>query len=167
MQASISVQIGDGFHFKFENKDDTENAVKKKSPSQEKRDRERSRKHNDDKNEKIVDIKEEHVDAIDEIEVKLSSEKPPVESESEIDLCEKVFIIPKYKKEKKSEDIEKEIISKLVEKGVEIRRIFIERDGHPHFGKYNRSIVLIEPFDRKIIKTEDFKIENFWVLTDR
>ena len=79
-----------------------------------------------------------------------------------------MFIIPKYKKrEKLNMEIESEIKKKLEEKGIKVRKVFIERVGHPDFGEFSRSIVLIEGFDRKLIKSEDFGIDNCWVLTDR
>ena len=44
MKASISIQIGEGFHFKFENYEANEKNVKKKSPSREISVRERFKK---------------------------------------------------------------------------------------------------------------------------
>ena len=83
------------------------------------------------------------------------------------DICEKIFVIPKYDKDKSNAAIEKEIHEKFKEINIKVRKIFIQRDGHPLFGKYNRSITLIEPFAREIIKKHKFGIENCWVLMDR
>ena len=84
----------------------------------------------------------------DDIDSEIKVKTESIEENEEIDYCEKVFVIPKYKKDKRNIDIEREIDTKLGEKGIKIRRIFVERAGHPDFGEYNRSIVLIEAFDR-------------------
>ena len=183
LSAAISIEIGEGFIFNFDNKDSELNVkkLKKKSPSQEARSIQRSNnfkeKTNDLEN-KI--IKEETIDS----EIKVIKEETkgkskikiePTVQHDEIELrfedsCEKVFVIPKYKggyiKEKNNDAIEKEIEEKLQENGIKLRKIFIQRDGNPLSGEYNRSIVLIERIPRKLVKDGKFGIENCWVLTD-
>ena len=115
-------------------------------------------------------FKEESEESESKSEIK--SENKPLEQieEEELkfeDCCEKVFVIPIYKKEKSNDAIEREINDKLVNKGIKIRKIFIQRDGNPVHGQYNRSIILIERIPRKLVEDGNFGIENCWVLTDR
>ena len=183
--AAISIEIGEGFCFKFDNKaiDESFKKYKRKSPSQEARNIVRSRKFNE--NIKKVEKKDMEVQVPDLIKEEEESEtkegmesrdQPLNESENDElemkfeDYCEKVFVIPKYKggniKEKTNDAIEKEINYKLQDKGIKVRKIFLQRDGNPSYGEYNRSIVLIERFARKLVKDGNFGIENCWVLSD-
>ena len=191
MNATILIKIGDNFKFEFDNKENKMNdMMKKKSPSQEARDIERSKKYKENlaknKHEQIEKVKEEPKDERikeetedDKIKVETKDEKVKEETENEKQIdedeeieftlensCEKVFVIPKYDKEKNNNDIKHDINRKFEEMGITIRKIFIQREGHPELGKYNRSIVLTEQFLKKELKRKDFRIENCWVLMD-
>ena len=173
LKATISIQIGEGFTFKFDNSE-VEN-VKKKSPSQEKRDLKRT-----------INFKEKFLKAEDKREIK--EEKPQFrikeekidrqekeenpEKENKVnenifeseDMCEKVFVIPNYMKDNTNIGIENDVTAKLEAKGIKVRKVFVQRAGNPTRGEYFRSIVLIEPWGRKLIEEADFGIEKCWVL---
>ena len=72
------------------------------------------------------------------------------------DCCENVFVIPKYKNDKRNEAIEREINDKLQDKGIQVRKIFIERDVNQFHGQYNRSIFLVERIPRKLVEDGNF-----------
>ena len=174
LNATIVVEIGENFKFKFDNKEETLNGkqFKKKSPSKEARNIERCKKFKESlKDNKIIEaenvepvppLKEETIESDPQMKVKADEIELAFD-----DICEKIFVIPKYDKEKANAAIEHEINEKFKEIDIKVRKIFVQRDGHPIFGKYNRSIILIEPFAREIIKKHNFGIENCWVLMDR
>ena len=180
LSAAISIEIGEGFRFKFDNKDSEEilKKSKKKSPSQEARSIARSKKFKDniqkleekDANLQVPAFTEESEESGSKTKIK-SEDKPLEQSDEEElkfeDYCKKVFVIPMYKKEKITDAIERELNDKLVDKGIKIRKIFIERDGNRFHREYNRSIILIERIPRKYVEDGNFGIENFWVLMDR
>ena len=107
----------------------------------------------------------------EETEDEINPESDSFIKEEEIEItlensCGKVFVIPKYDREKSNEAIEKDIICNFENAGMKIRKIFVQREGHPLKGKYDRSIVLIEPFLKQKFWKEEMKIENCWVLIE-
>ena len=92
-----------------------------------------------------------------------------VDPTDEIDLefCEKIFVIPKKKIDNHNIGIEVDVTSKLKAKGVNVKRVRVERFGDPIRGEYARSEALIEPTQIRKIEQEDFEIKNCWVLPDK
>ena len=168
LNAIIKIEMGDNIKFEFNNKEDKVKTVqlKRKSPSQEARNNERSKKYKESliKNEAIEKVKEETED-----EIKPEGDNFIKEEEIEITIensCGKVFVIPKYDREKTNEAIEQDIICKFEKAGIIIRKIFVQREGHPLRGKYDRSIIMIEPLLKQKIWKEEIKIENCWILIE-
>jgi hypothetical protein len=69
-----------------------------------------------------------------------------------------------YKKEKSNDAIERELNDQLVNKGINIRKIFIQRDGNRFHGEFNRTINLIERIPRRLVEDGNFGIENCWAF---
>ena len=179
MKATISIKIGEEFTFMFEN-NEVENPrnVKKKSPSQEKRDIKRTLNFKEKfiKPEEKIEAKEEKTQfriKEEKIDTKAETEENP-DNENDIkveensfkyeEMCEKVFVIPNYMKDNTNKGIENDITAKLEAKGIKVRKVFVQRAGNPTRGEYYRSIVLIEPWEIKAIQDSEFGIEKCWVL---
>ena len=130
MNATIMVEIGDNFKFKFDNKEDNVNVkqFKKKSPSTEARNIERSKKFKESLKNKIdedenIKLETKEIDtklkvkAEETIETKESDTKMKVKAdEIELgfdDICEKIFVIPKYDKDKSNAAIKRKSMRSL------------------------------------------------------
>ena len=117
LNAIIKIEMGDNIKFEFNNKEDKVKTVqlKRKSPSQEARNNERSKKYKESliKNEETEDeIKPEGDNFIKEEEIEITIENS----------CGKVFVIPKYDREKSNEAIEQDIICNFENAGMKIRK---------------------------------------------
>ena len=148
---------------------------RKKSPSQEKRNLKRTLnfKEKFGKSEDKSEIKEEKFQSKEEkTDTQAEKEEKPEKELNENvlrfeEMCEKVFVIPNYMKDNTNMGIENDITTKLEAKGIKVRKVFVQRAGHPTRGEYFRSIVLIEPRETKAIEESDFEIEKCWVLPSK
>ena len=132
-----------------------------KTPSQLKRDKERKEKFLAKKLDDPIDNGKKEVKTVENVVL--------VDPTDEIDLevCEKIFVIPKTKIDNHNIGIEVDVTSKLKAKGVNVKRVRVERFGDPIRGEYARSEALIEPTQIRKIEQEDFEIKNCWVLPDK
>ena len=132
-----------------------------KTPSQLKRDKERKEKFLAKKLDDPIDNgkkeskKGENVVLVDPTD------------EIDLDVCEKIFVIPKKKIDNYNIAIEADVIDKLKAKGINVKRVRIERFGDPIRGEYARSEAIIEPTQIRKIEQEDFGIKNCWVLPEK
>ena len=126
-----------------------------KTPSQLKRDKLRR--------DKFLAKKLENPTVDDETEKVLLVE-PKDEISLEVEMCEKVFVIPRHKIDNHNIGIEYDVKRKLEAKSLKVIKVKIERNGDPIRGEFTRCEVLIEPADTKFIEKENFEIKNCCVL---
>ena len=87
--------------------------------------------------------------------------------EIDLEVCEKIFVIPKTKIDNDNIGIEVDVTSKLKAKGVSVKKVRVERFGDPIRGEYARSEALVEPTQIRKIEQEDFGLKNCWVLPEK
>ena len=127
-----------------------------KTPSQLKRDKERKDKF-------LAKKLEEQNAAEAKEEVILVEPKDEIVPE-ERKVCEKIFIFPNQEILNHNKGIEYDVREKLEAKGLKVKKVKVERIGNPNKGDYVRTEVCIEHADAKMIESENYEIENCWVL---
>ena len=98
------------------------------------------------------------------IEASLVEPEDEISLETIDEVCEKVFVIPRYKVDNHNIGIEYDVEYKLKVKGLKFKRVRVERlDGNIR-GEFTRCQVTISPTSVKMIENIDFGIINCLVL---
>ena len=171
MMAFINIQVGDNFSFVFDNKKYLPREPKKKSPSQEKRNIERTihfkRKmcENEQKDDaaKTVNVKKEagekeFVKAKNEIEIKSEKE----EAKPEEVFCDTITMEPQINPMPCSErDFEEGANKILSEKGIEVDRVIFIKDASRDL---RRIAIKLKPTSKAKIENGNLRFFNCKIL---
>ena len=177
MMAFINIQVGDNFSFVFDNKKYSPREPKKKSPSQEKRNIERTinfirkNEQNDDAsrtaNEKEKSVDKDFVKVKNEIEINSEKEEAKLEEvfcdsitmEPQI-LVEKILVTADCQADWNDKYVTKLVNEKLNIIGIRMKSIQVNRNIRKCF---ESCVVTIEPTKKKIIEQESFPIRR-WTM---